>query len=256
MNRLLNLANRLRGWPHASLSRSATFFIASSLVFSSHARAESLKAIAKNREALKALEKENPSLAEESLLSALGEDPFNPILHLNLGLVFELEEHYDKAIKEDEAVLRTENVSPEAQFYAHFNAGNSAVKKEDVALALSHFQAALDIKPDSLETKQNIELLIKSGAGQGKGKDGKGQGKDQDSDDKNDDKNKDGKNDKPDMSKDNIVNGRKQKPKFNSDSLTKEDVRKILDEIKSQEQHIRALDYANKSKDTPPAKDW
>jgi Ca-activated chloride channel homolog len=218
-------------------------------------KASSLEAIAKNREAIKHLEKENPTAAEDALVSALGLDPFNPILHLNLGLVFELQEKYDKAIKEDESVLRIDNVAPEAQFYAHFNAGNAEAKKEELALALQHFQAALDLKPDSVETKTNIELLIKSGAGQGKGKSKGGKGKDDDN--KDDNKDKEGnKGDKPDPMKDPLVNGRDQKPKFNSETLTKEDVRKILDEIKSQEQHIRALDYANKNKDTPPAKDW
>ncbi len=220
-------------------------------LFALGVQATPLKAIEKNREAIKALEKENPTAAEAALLAALGEDPFNPLIHLNLGLIFEAQEKYDKALKEEESVLRIENTTPEVQFYAHFNAGNAAAKKEEVGLALKHFQAALDLMPDSKETKTNIELLIKNGQGKGKGDKGGGKGKDDDKDKKPDDK-----GDKPDPQKDDIVNGRKQKPKFNSDSLTKEDVRKILDEIKSQEQHIRALDYANKNKDAPPAKDW
>ncbi len=229
-------------------------FLLIGLGLCSTAHASLLKAIEKNREAIKLLEKENPTGAENALLSGLAEDPFNPLLHLNLGLVFEIEEKYEKALKEADSVLRIQNLPPEIQFYAHFNAGNAAAKKEDIDLALKHFQAALDVNPESKETKTNIELLIKSG--QGKGKGGKGGGKGQDQS-KNEKKDGDGDKDKDDDKKDKpIQNGLKQKPQFNSENLTKEDVRKILDEIKSQEQRIRALDYASKSKDSPPAKDW
>lgn len=225
-------------------------FLLLAFSLSSPARASKLGAIQKNREAIQALEKENVTAAEKALLTALGEDPFNPLIHLNLALVFQLQEKYDKAIKENEATLRIEGVTPEQQFYAHFNAGFAAAKKDDTPLALKHYQAALDLVPDSKETKTNIELLIKKNQSQG-GKGG-GQGKNKnDKDKKPDDQKKD-----PDPSKDDIVNRRETKPKFNSESLTKEDVRKILDEIKAQEQGIRGKDYANKNKDAPPAKDW
>ncbi|MCB0407438.1 MAG: hypothetical protein KDD34_04480, partial [Bdellovibrionales bacterium] len=49
----------------------------------------------------------------------------------------------------------------------------------------------------------------------------------------------------------------KKKPKpFDSKELTKDDVRKILEEIKNQEQKIRAEVYEGQGKDKPRDKDW
>ena len=49
---------------------------------------------------------------------------------------------------------------------------------------------------------------------------------------------------------------KKEKPKFDSQNLTKEDVRKILEELKSQEQKIRAKEYGTKGKESSSDKDW
>ncbi len=212
------------------------------------APASEIPSIRKNNDAIKHLQDKDASGAETDFLSALGEDPFNAVLHLNLGWTFEAEEKYDMAVKEYESVLRIEPLTDEMRFIANFNAGNAlAQKKEpDIDAALRHYQAALDLRPDSKETKTNIEMLFKGGKGKGKGNNS---GKDG-----NDDDNERGKS--PGMD-DKITNrDDNHKGKFDSKDLTKEDVRKILDEIKSQEEKIRALEYGSKSKDSPPDKDW
>ncbi len=214
------------------------------------ARADKLHTVESNKRGLQKLEEEDPAAAEKHFLKALGEDPFNPILRLNLGWTFELQKQYEKALKEYEAVVRAgadpaKGVVPEVLFVAHFNAGNAAAQLKNIPLALRHYQAALEVQPDSIETKTNIELLMQAqqqGQGGGEG----------DPKDPNDDK---GQGDKPNKPND---RGDKpnQKPEFDSKNLTKEDVRKILEELKSQEQKIRALEYGTKGKESAPEKDW
>jgi hypothetical protein len=47
------------------------------------------------------------------------------------------------------------------------------------------------------------------------------------------------------------------KPKsFQSPDLSQDDVKRILDEIKNQEQNIRAQDYEKGAREMPRAKDW
>ncbi len=218
------------------------------------ADAISLDGLRLNNRAIENIEDENLNEAEQNLLRSMAEDPMNPIPHMNLGLLYELGKNYPKAIKEYELVLRIQNLPEELRFYTHFNAGNAAAQNEDVDLALSHYQAALDLQPNSQEVKKNIELLFKGGGGKGKGKgknknkdknqDGQGQG--QDEQDQQNQQNQGQNQQEP----------QQQKPKFNSEKLTKEDVRKILEELKNQEQRIRALEYGGKSKEKPTEKDW
>ena len=208
-----------------------------------------LSSTRENNKALALIKGNDPDTAESRLLKALGADPFNPILHLNLGWVFENEKKYDMAVREYESVLRPlpgRTVPDQLKFIAHFNAGNALAENKDIAGALTQYQAALDLKPDSKETKINIELLFKGGKGQGGGKSG----------DKNNKNNSKNGQKKPNNPNQNFTNKGNPKPQFNSKDLTREDVRKILEEVQSEEQKVRAREYEHQTKDTPPAKDW
>lgn len=214
-----------------------------------------ITATRENNQAIAALKKKDADKAESKLLSALGADPFNPILHLNLGWLFEKEKKYDMAVREYQSVLRDSAVRPipdELKFIAHFNAGNALAEKKDIPGALKQYQAALDLNPDSKETKINIELLFKGGGGQGKGS---GQKKQSQKNKKNGNKKQPNKNQNNNQNQ-RYTNKGHPKPKFNSKDLTREDVRKIMDELKSEEQKVRSRIYDAKTKDTPPAKNW
>lgn len=208
----------------------------------------STEAIKKNNLGVSQFEKKNYYPAYQSFLQSLVFEPFSPKVHLNLGLTFQQNEEFDKAIQEYKLVTRLPDVDPESVFYAHFNAATVLAGQSQIPEALAEYQAALELQPDSKEVKTNIELLWQQQQGGGKGK---GKNKDSKSD-KNKDKNEKDK----DQSQDQKPEEQKKPEKFESQKLSQDDVRKILDELKNQEQQIRAEMNKKETKEAPRAKNW
>jgi Ca-activated chloride channel homolog len=243
-------------WP---VRTTKTLVVLTTVLLPFSASARSLKAYIENSAGLFHFQAKQYFPAYNDFLRALEQDPYNPDLHMNLGLTFEMNEEYEKAEK---AYLSAEQLAGEdkaRQFLALFNMAGVRAKKEDVDGALQAYQAALEIEPESLEVKTNIELLFQQQQGKGKsnqdkkngkGKDDKDQSKDQNQDDK--DKNKD-----KDQNKDKQYEQPKKQPQsFQSKDLSKDDVRKILDEIQSQEKSIRAKELDKGAKERKNDKDW
>lgn len=225
-------------------------------LLSSFAKGASLEAYRHNLEGVRKLKQNANYLAYQEFLQALGEDPLNPALQMNLGLSFEANEEWVKAAKAYQAALSLAGDNKEIKFQALFNLGNALGKDKKVAEALRAYQGALDLQPDSLETKTNIELLTQQNGGGGGGdqnQDKKEGGQDQKQQQGEGDQQK-----KPDQGQQVKQEEQKKKqPKpFESQELTPADVKKILDEIKNQEQAIRAQDYKKGAKESPRAKDW
>lgn len=200
-------------------------------------------------------------------------------VHSNLGILFSLDKKNEEALKSLEFALRLalQQQDLEKQFAIRFNLGTLFGAQKKILEALENYQAALEIKPDSKETKHNIELLIQNSAGgESSGdekKDQKGDGSGQDQEQKDDPKKGDqDKEQGQDKEKDKDKNGdegpeKKKKPEyeknskykprpFNGDDLSEGDVKKILGELKDQEQKIRANFEKKERKDKNNDKDW
>lgn len=204
------------------------------------ALAQNLSAVNANRKGVTQLTEGQSYSAMNEFLNALESEPFNAIVHLNLGLAFEMNKEPDKAHKEYQQALKYAK-DPETRFFANFNSGQ-VVGDSNVDLALSYYQAALEDNPNSLETKQNIELLTQQS--QGKGKGNKKDQKDNSEDDQEQDPNAQ------------RTNEPREKPKpFDSKEMTEDDVKRILQELKNQEQSIRAR-QEKQGKEAPLGKDW
>lgn len=215
-------------------------------------------------------------------------DGGQPATHSNIGVLLSKMQKPDDALKSLQHALELAGPSDaKSQFIINYNLGAYFGAQKKVEEALSHYQAALEIVPTSIETKTNIELLIQQQQDQKdkkdqKDKDGKGDGenkpdpkndpekngdKDKDSkdnknpkdnkDEKKDPKDKDGegKDKKQDQPR---QNSPKYQPRpFKGDQLSEGDVKKILGELKNQEQKIRAnFDKKEKGKSSNNEKDW
>jgi Ca-activated chloride channel homolog len=225
------------------------------LLSSSFASATTLTAYLDNRAGLSHLGSKSYYQAYEDFLRALNSDPLNPDIQMNVGLSFEASEDYEKAEKAYMSAYELSKGDSAREFAALFNLAGARGRKSDIDGALQAYQKCLDINPESLEVKTNIELLWQQSGGKGKskdGKDGKGDKDDPNKDDKDKDKDdKDQKKDRP------YEQPKKQQPKpFEGKDLSKEDVRKILDEIQNQEQSIRAKEQDRGAKERPRDKDW
>lgn len=217
---------------------------------------DELRSIFENNKAIKKLEQNDALMSEQLLLKSMAENPFHPIPHINLGILYEINKKYDRATKEYESVIRYNNLPPDWIFVGQFNAGNSSASDKKIDQALKFYQAALDtaelnkMSPEDMhDVKNNIELLMNSNGGGGGGG---GQGQNQ-SENKDKGEGEGDQNQNP-----NYGDGKEQQQKnqFKSEKLTQEDVRKILEELKSQEKKIRAQDYGGKAKEKSGGNDW
>lgn len=218
--------------------------------------------------------------AQNKLLEGLAEDPFLAALHLNLGVSFYNSQKYEDAMKSYLEGLKYAT-DDQTKFMANYNLAELAQRAKKIDEALSWYQKALEFKPDSVEAKTNIELLIqqqqqqqKSGQGENQqqdqnqdkkdqnqkdnqnNKDQKDQNKNQDNkDDSKDEKQNESKDPKDKENKKYAKNKPQPKP-FDSKELTPADAKKILDELKRQEQKIRTEFQRKEAKEQPKDKDW
>lgn len=206
---------------------------------------DALSSIYDNNQAVSALKIKQITEAQKRLLNSLKENPRNDIARLNLGVSFVQLGDFEKALKEFKTVDSFASES-EAKFLARYNIGRVLQEQKKVPEALTAYQKALEIKSDSIETKTNIELLLnQQGGGQGSGD---SQKQPQDGENQNQGQGQD----QPQPQGQNQNDQQKKQPQ----DLSQSDIEKILEELKSQEQKIRALEFGNKPKENENGKSW
>ena len=204
------------------------------------------------------LQEERAFEAHKKFLAAVEDFPKLSLPHFNLGFTFDKSEDAQKAESEYLAAIQlaTDSVSV---FSANFNLAILKTKEKKINEALERYQAALAVVPDSKEVKTNIELLFKSQQGGG------GEGDQDSKDDQQGKKNQKPKDGQPKDEKEKKepppdaprVNRRKMPRPFKSEDLSKQDMERILDELKRQENQIRGrMNQERKSEEKPVEKDW
>lgn len=212
------------------------------------AHAFDLRGIQNNNRGVKRYSEERLNESYSAFISSLGDLPFSPEVHYNLGRTFFENKEYEKAHKESMIAAKYAEQKSETRFQALFQAAASLAELKKVDEAIALYQEALEIKPESIETKTNIELLTAQQQGGGQGEqqqqDQQSQGDGQ------------GQQDKQDQQGDKQQEQKKQPKPFKSENLSKKDVENILDELERQEEEIRAKFQREGSKDKPKDKDW
>ena len=211
-----------------------------------------LKSIYLNNGGTEDLKEQRVAPAQQKYLRALSEDPFNYVARINLGVTFVFNDEIEKARKEFEIPLRG-NASSEIKYLAHFNTGRAHHQAKEVEPALNNYQKSLLYKKDSIQAKANIELIVQQQNGQGQG--GSGDEQQNENNENQDQKGQGNQKDKEQDQQDQGENDKDKKEKKPQD-LSEKDIEKILEELKNQEQKIRALEYGKKSKEDPNGKTW
>lgn len=206
-----------------------------------------------NRQGVQRLQEKNPSEAQAAFFRALGVDPFVSEIHINLGLSFVELKQPENALKSFESAEKWSQ-NKQSSFVSRFNQGVTRTQNKQIEEALLAYQKALDVVPDSKEVKTNIELLISSESQQSGEGDSKEKKDVQGDQSKQDDSNQ-GENEKKDKPKEYQKNENYKPREFKGD-LSETDVKKILGELKQQEQKIRGQFYRNETKERPRDKDW
>ena len=199
-----------------------------------------------NSKALKSLLEPDLNKAKEHLQQGMMENGLNPVLQYNMGEILEQVKDFEKAARHFELAARLTN-DKELKFQSLFNAGSNLAQDKKVAEALKAYQEALSIKPDSVEVKTNIELLLSSQGGGG----GQGDSQEQKDPQQGDQNQQNQNNGKPDQKK-----PKNQPRQFKSEDLSEQEVRRILDELKRQEEKIRGKELKKPQKESPNDKDW
>lgn len=215
-------------------------------------KTDQVEAVFHNRDAEVQITKKDFSAAANSFGQAVALDPQSGVHHLNLGVISELMKKTDTATMSYKSARDLGD--KETRFMAYFNLGRLLATSGAIDDALASYQKALEIKPDSIETKVNIELLItqekEKRDGEGHGKGGKGKGK------KNDDPNED--QDKKDDEKKEYAPNEPQpgeKPPEDGE-ISPSDRNKILKELERQDKKIRNEYNKGERKETPNEQDW
>ena len=115
------------------------------------------------------LKEKNYSSARQEFLKLLGQKPFLFSARLNLAFTESLQKNVLNAVGEYQ--FTAENSSDkEERFQAQFNTAFLKFLSGDIPSSLEHYQKALKEKPQSLETKVNIEWILKNQAQKNKQK--------------------------------------------------------------------------------------
>lgn len=208
-----------------------------------------LRGIQKNNQGVSEFKKEQLTNSHNEFVKGLADLPFQPEVHYNLGRVFYENKEYEKSYQESMTAARLSPENSKIRFESLFQAAAALAQMKKVDDAIATYQKALEIEPNSKETKTNIELLVASG-GQGEG-----ENKDQQKGDSKDQSQKDQSEQPQDGPRTNQPPPNQPKP-FKGEDLSKRDVENILDELKRQEEQIRAKFQREGAKDAPKDKDW
>lgn len=182
--------------------------------------------------------------ALEFYRQAEAERPETPELQYNIGSALYKEGKYEEAVDKLEKSFTTGDIHNEAR--GHYNLGNVYYRTGDYQKAIASYQKALELAPEDIDAKYNLELarkMLKEQLKPQQQKDNKQQQQQQ----QQDQKQKQDQQDKQDQQKQQEQEQQQQDQKQNQqkpqqmdkNEMSKEDAERILNALKDDEKELQ-----------------
>lgn len=235
------------------------------LLFTVPSFSQSVLEVQENNEAVKYIKADDLGKAADILHRLLAQNPELVVSQINLATVYSmnqdpkgarellLELHKRMTIIEP-SITNNESFKT-LSFIVRFNTGFLfSLEKSGQDSALEFYGEALEIYPNDLATKVNIELITQNMEQKGKQNQQNQDQKQQQGD--SDDKKQQKQQQQNQQQQQQQQKKKKKKPKFKENELKKRDVKRIFDELKRQEEKIRAKVNKQNQKEQKNEKDW
>ena len=169
------------------------------------------------------LKDKNYLSARQEFLRILEQKPFLFSARLNLALTESLQKNIESAVGEYQVVIEG-SPDKEERFQAQFNTALLKFLLKDISSSLEHYQKALKENPESIETKVNIEWMMRDQKNKKQQQKKEGQ------------KNKDSKK----GSEQNIEQEEKNEEKIEKKQMNEDQVQFIFKELEEREKKLRS----------------
>ncbi len=193
--------------------------------------------------------------AEVNYRKALNLNPKSNTAHYNLGNALYQQQRYQEATEQflHSSEKNDDKLSKAKSFH---NLGNSYFKGNQLDKAISAYENALKLNPNDMDTKYNLALAKKNQDKKGGGQNNQSQAQPQPQDKKSDQK-KDQQGKKPEE-KEGEGENEKEQPQNKNKSMNKDEVQRMLEALKNQEQNTQNKVEAKKAKPEHKKndKDW
>ncbi len=204
-----------------------------------------------NFKGIRAIKKNNFSLALKYFSQSVEEQPLNPWSHLNVALTHDLFRNPLKAMQVYKVV--SSQFDGLAQFFSYFNQAELNGRLGFLDKALENYQEALEFKYKEKEIKENIELLFQNNEKKKNDKkkdqqEEKGQKGESGQEENEDNSRQKSKKEQDDVEKrtENEENNQQEKEQRKPGDLSKEQEEAILKAIEQQEGEVRAKVFKKK----------
>ncbi len=169
------------------------------------------------------------------------ERPETPELYYNIGSSLYKEGKYEEAVDRLQKSFTTQDIKNEAQ--AHYNLGNVYFKMGDFQNAISSYQRSLELAPDDIDAKFNLELARKRLKEQLKPEQNKNDQQKQNKQDQNkqpqDQQDKQQQEQEQQQKQDQNKQDKQQPQQVKQNEMSKEDAERILNALKDDEKQVQ-----------------
>jgi len=186
------------------------------------------------------------------------ERPETPELDYNIGTTLSREQKYEEAVDKLQKSLLTDVVENETA--AHYNLGNVYYKMGDYQNAIMSYQRSLELNPDDIDAKYNLELARKMLKEQMKpeqqDQQEQQQQQQQEQQEQQQQEQQPQPQDEQDEQQEQQQQQQQQPDQLNEDEMSKEDAERILNALKDDEKDLQEEQKRFKASGNYQGNDW